>query len=232
VLALPGAPANRPKGAEALTNDLVERSKENLVRLVGVRAQTLGLKLPRIDPCVVFGAPAHCLLEEARTRGAALIVVGTHGRRGLEHLLLGSVAEEVVREASCSVLVARAPAQAAREEEDNDSSREEDFAVAIEPSEEAPPNDLEGARVLSEPHLDAGRVVLPVLDVPSNQVFLCSFEGFDTVRVDPLEGDWVPQPSSESRARAARAAIEEARQNPELFTPLFEELARRRDAST
>jgi nucleotide-binding universal stress UspA family protein len=38
-----------------------------------------------------------------------LIVMGTHGRRGVKHLLLGSVAERVVRTASCPVLTVRAP---------------------------------------------------------------------------------------------------------------------------
>jgi nucleotide-binding universal stress UspA family protein len=43
--------------------------------------------------------------------GCDLIVMGTHGRSGLRHLLLGSVAEEVVRLAHCPVMVVKAPAQ-------------------------------------------------------------------------------------------------------------------------
>lgn len=51
------------------------------------------------------GSARDTLLEEARRLGATLIVVGTHGRTGLSHLLLGSVAEQIVRHARCPVLV-------------------------------------------------------------------------------------------------------------------------------
>lgn len=44
---------------------------------------------------------------------ADLIVLGTHGRRGLNRLLMGSVAESVVRVATCSVLIARPPSASA-----------------------------------------------------------------------------------------------------------------------
>jgi hypothetical protein len=45
--------------------------------------------------------------EVATTRGSDLIVMGTHGRSGVAHLLLGSVAERVVRSAPCAVLTVR-----------------------------------------------------------------------------------------------------------------------------
>lgn len=51
--------------------------------------------------------PADEILELARELGAALIVVGSHGLIGLERLLLGSTSEKIVREAGCSVYVAR-----------------------------------------------------------------------------------------------------------------------------
>ena len=44
------------------------------------------------------------IVGRAREVGAGLIVVGTHGRRGLAHVLLGSVAERVVQHAGCPVL--------------------------------------------------------------------------------------------------------------------------------
>ena len=50
------------------------------------------------------GEPAAEILEVARARGADLIVMGTHGRTGLEHALMGSIAERVVRRARCPVL--------------------------------------------------------------------------------------------------------------------------------
>lgn len=50
---------------------------------------------------------ADAILNEAKAAGADLIVMGTHGRRGLIHALMGSVAESVARTAPCSVLVVR-----------------------------------------------------------------------------------------------------------------------------
>jgi nucleotide-binding universal stress UspA family protein len=56
---------------------------------------------------VAFGAPAAVILDAARAVTPRLIVVGTHGRRGVAHLFLGSVAEQVVRRSEVPVLVAR-----------------------------------------------------------------------------------------------------------------------------
>ena len=50
------------------------------------------------------GAPAEEILKAAETERASLIVMGTHGRKGVAHMLMGSVAERVVRSASCPVL--------------------------------------------------------------------------------------------------------------------------------
>lgn len=50
------------------------------------------------------GAPEQLIVEIAKQKHADLIVMGTHGRRGLTHLLLGSVAERVVRTAECAVM--------------------------------------------------------------------------------------------------------------------------------
>jgi nucleotide-binding universal stress UspA family protein len=56
------------------------------------------------------GDPAAEILRVAAEAGADLIVMGTHGRTGLRHLLLGSVAEQVVRKAPCPVLTLTTPA--------------------------------------------------------------------------------------------------------------------------
>ena len=52
----------------------------------------------------VIGTPAGCIVEYAGAHEMDLIVMGTHGRGGMSHLLMGSVAERVVRTASCPVL--------------------------------------------------------------------------------------------------------------------------------
>ncbi len=60
-----------------------------------------------VDFEVAIGAPHHEIVRVAEEREAGLIVLGTHGRTGALHLLLGSVAEKVVRLASCPVLVVK-----------------------------------------------------------------------------------------------------------------------------
>jgi nucleotide-binding universal stress UspA family protein len=54
---------------------------------------------------IVTGDPADEIISWATAKQAQLVIVGTHGRRGFEHLLLGSVAERVLRQAPCAVLV-------------------------------------------------------------------------------------------------------------------------------
>jgi universal stress protein A len=56
---------------------------------------------------LLTGHPATEIVRVARENGMDLIVMGTHGRRGIRRLLMGSVADEVVRSAPCSVLVVR-----------------------------------------------------------------------------------------------------------------------------
>ncbi len=60
---------------------------------------------------IVTGSSPESIVNYAKERGMDLIVMGTHGRSGLAHLLIGSVAEKVVRTAPCPVMtVRRAPA--------------------------------------------------------------------------------------------------------------------------
>jgi nucleotide-binding universal stress UspA family protein len=54
-----------------------------------------------------IGSAAHEILELAKEIGADLIFIGTHGYTGLKHAMTGSVAERVVREAGCPVMVVR-----------------------------------------------------------------------------------------------------------------------------
>jgi len=63
------------------------------------------------EHCLEYGEPAAVILKVAQEIGADLIVMGTHGRTGLRRLLMGSVAERVVRKAPCPVLTVRTPVQ-------------------------------------------------------------------------------------------------------------------------
>lgn len=56
---------------------------------------------------ILFGDPGHEVADFAQAQKADLIVLPSHGRRGLSRLLIGSVAEKVVRLAHCPVLVLR-----------------------------------------------------------------------------------------------------------------------------
>jgi universal stress protein A len=58
---------------------------------------------------IIAGIPYDEITRAAEECGASLIVLGTHGRTGLDHLLFGSTAERVVRSASCPVLTVRLP---------------------------------------------------------------------------------------------------------------------------
>lgn len=61
------------------------------------------------EVALVHGVPWQEIVDRARQCTATIIVMGTRGRSGLPHLLLGSVAERVVRHAACPVLVCRHP---------------------------------------------------------------------------------------------------------------------------
>ena len=65
--------------------------------------------LPVKKVTATSAAPATAIVDYAKSNGIDLIVVGTHGRRAVAHLLMGSVAERVVRTAPCPVLTVRHP---------------------------------------------------------------------------------------------------------------------------
>jgi nucleotide-binding universal stress UspA family protein len=61
---------------------------------------------------LLLGSPASAIVHLAEKEGVDMIVMPTHGRTGLSRLLMGSVAEEVVRKAKCPVLTVKAAAWA------------------------------------------------------------------------------------------------------------------------
>jgi nucleotide-binding universal stress UspA family protein len=66
---------------------------------------------------IAEGVPVDAILDRASADRVDMIVVGTHGRTGIPRLLMGSVAEGVLRRASCPVVVVPYSALAARERE-------------------------------------------------------------------------------------------------------------------
>ena len=78
--------------------ELVARAKEQLER-AGFKAQS----------SVEEGDPRSTILDHAAHTSVDVVVVGSHGRKGLDRFLIGSVAESVARHAVCSVWVVRIP---------------------------------------------------------------------------------------------------------------------------
>jgi universal stress protein A len=80
-----------------------QRARENLGRLLDPAWGS-----PRaVVTAVQWGGPVEAIVAYADEHKVDLIVIATHGRTGLSHVLLGSVAERIVREAPCPVLTIR-----------------------------------------------------------------------------------------------------------------------------
>jgi nucleotide-binding universal stress UspA family protein len=92
-----------------LLNDLIKAAKSQLAE----RKKDLAAHGFIIETAVITGRPATAIVEQASTGRFDLIVMGTHGRTGLSHAFLGSVAERVVQKAPCPVLTVRDTAPAA-----------------------------------------------------------------------------------------------------------------------
>ena len=72
-----------------------------------LREKLAGSHLQGVHTAVLLGEPAHGIANYAQEKHAELIVIPSHGRTGITRLLIGSVAERVVRLAHCPVLVLR-----------------------------------------------------------------------------------------------------------------------------
>jgi nucleotide-binding universal stress UspA family protein len=102
VLALPDAVMPTPVPAADL-GVLTDSGKQGLANLIA--AEKLEARKPRAE--VRIGSPAAEVVAAAKDLHADLVCIGTHGRGGLSRVILGSVAEEVVRHAPCPVLTVR-----------------------------------------------------------------------------------------------------------------------------
>ena len=90
---------------EALVETLYTEADKRLATLVE-DAHATDLVQERL---IVTGQPAAEIMSWAAAKQVQLIIIGTHGRRGVTRFLMGSVAERVLREAPCAVLVVPAP---------------------------------------------------------------------------------------------------------------------------
>jgi len=102
-------PAGDLLGEEAYTLNFKEAEARVMTLLRGLHSKRLD-GYPKCELRADIGDPAEQMLKLARDRQVDLIVTATHGRSGLAHLVMGSVAEKVIRHAPCPVFVVRAGA--------------------------------------------------------------------------------------------------------------------------
>lgn len=101
-IAIPDAPSTM--GIPLQIQELVQTAQKELSILINTRTRGI-----RVKPVVVEGIAAPQILRIAEENRVDLIVMSTHGQTGWRHLVFGSVAERVVREAPCPVLVIHRP---------------------------------------------------------------------------------------------------------------------------
>ena len=98
---------SQPAGGEGAMFEVASETRRKVEEDLGwLVASVLDAEV-EIDTQVRDGRVVPTILEDAEAMMADLIVIGTHGRSGLVHVLMGSVAEKVVRKATCPVLTVR-----------------------------------------------------------------------------------------------------------------------------
>lgn len=104
----PMVPAADPwYAAAAVAERVLEESRKKSEEAVAAAQEIVGAAGIKTEAAVLDGSPKKRIVEEATSWRAHLIVVGSHGRRGLTRYLLGSVSEAVAMHAHCSVEVIR-----------------------------------------------------------------------------------------------------------------------------
>jgi len=88
----------------SLYRNILEESRRLLDRFLAENFADC-IDLVEVRQVVEFGTPNKNIVEEAATEGVDIIVISTHGRAGIDHVILGSVTEKVVAHAPCPVLV-------------------------------------------------------------------------------------------------------------------------------
>jgi nucleotide-binding universal stress UspA family protein len=86
---------------------LEEEIEQGAQKMMEKFCRTRGQDYPRLETFVVPGIPYDEIIKKGEELSADLIVVGTHGRTGLDHVLFGSTAEKVVRKSPVPVMTIR-----------------------------------------------------------------------------------------------------------------------------
>ena len=103
IIHVPSGDLYQPDGRTLTFTEAQQRTTE---RLTEVWQQRVG-SYPKCELLVDIGEPYEQLVNIATQRKADLIVIATHGRTGISHLVMGNVAEKIIRHAPCPVFVVR-----------------------------------------------------------------------------------------------------------------------------
>jgi len=90
---------------EQFQQRMIAQAKEDLENVIPKAVKD---RIP-VEFILEIGHPSYLIVEKAKELGVDVVVIATHGRTGLSHVLLGSVAEKVIRHAPCPVFVIRNP---------------------------------------------------------------------------------------------------------------------------
>jgi len=91
--------------AEKLMQEMEEAAEKKLTNI----SSAISRRIKAREIVVKSGIPHKEILKFAKDKGVDMIIMGTHGKAGLDHLLFGSTTERVLRQASCPVLTIRPP---------------------------------------------------------------------------------------------------------------------------
>ncbi len=87
-----------------LEEDFEQAAEEDL-QIIVQEFQLAGLK---VESSIEIGNPSDVILDKSQDLDVNLLIMGSHGKKGLSRLIMGSVAETVVRKANCPVLIVKA----------------------------------------------------------------------------------------------------------------------------
>ena len=91
--------------AEKLMQEMEEAAEKKLTNI----SSAISRRVKAREIVVKSGIPHKEILKFAKDKGIDMIIMGTHGKAGLDHLLFGSTTERVLRQANCPVLTIRPP---------------------------------------------------------------------------------------------------------------------------
>ena len=90
---------------EGFQENMMAQAKEDLENVI---PKSIKERVP-VETILEVGNATYVIVEKAKELGVDVLVIATHGRTGLAHVMLGSVAEKVIRHAPCPVFVIRNP---------------------------------------------------------------------------------------------------------------------------